>query len=86
MNKKEQYAKQAKRGCGRPADVLDTHPLAKVLCEDEKDGNGPQKVQIGRQAFRHCQAGYRSFAGLANVAMQSSRDGWQKYRHFTKNR
>ena len=55
MNKKEQYAEQAERGRGRPADVLDMHPRAKVLCEDQKDGNGPQKVQIGGNASMHCE-------------------------------
>jgi hypothetical protein len=41
MNKKEQYAELAERSRGRPADVLDMHPRAKVLCEEQKDGKWP---------------------------------------------
>ena len=76
MNKKEQHAEQAKRGCGRPPNVLDMHPPAKVLCEDQKDSNGPQKVQIGGQVFTHCQSGYRSFAAMANVGA-AALENWQ---------
>jgi hypothetical protein len=31
------------------------HPPANVLGEDQQEGNGPQKVQIGRHTSMHCQ-------------------------------
>ena len=49
VNKKEQHSEEAERGCGRPGDMLDMHPPAKVLCEDEENSNGSQKVEIGRR-------------------------------------
>src|SRR2546423_12188611 len=53
MNKKEQHAEQAERGRGCPADVLDMHSAAEMLCENKENSNGSQKVQIGGGALRH---------------------------------
>ncbi len=47
MNEEEEHAEEAERGCRNPGDLVNVHPAAQVLRQNQEHCDSAQEIQIG---------------------------------------